>query len=624
MGGVTVLRAIQDEVQRVVEAVAAALGLEVEIVDEELTIVGGTGKYTARIGAKEEAGRREDGYLYGRVLTTGEHFIVPNPGGDPGYDPSVRLGTTDELAEICCPIRLEGRIIGVIGLVAFDAEQRRRMLTAADQMLAFVQRMADLLAGRVQALQAHRELLEASGRLEAIIGAMHDGVLSVQRSGEISHCNDAAAGLLGLGRDRLVGRRIEEVMPGTGISEVLATGQGYVEREELFHLDGRTLQLVVTAMPITGPQGLTGAVAVFRDIGQVRRLVYNLALESRAQSFDDLKGESPGLREVIRQARRIASSPATVLITGESGTGKDLLARAIHHAGPRRGGPFIAVNCGALPEHLLESELFGYAAGAFTGARRDGKPGRFELADGGTLFLDEIGDLPLHLQVKLLHVLQRREVERVGGIRPVQVDVRVIAATNRDLAQMVQEGQFRPDLYFRLNVIPLQMPPLRERPEDLPVLLQHFLQVHAARLGRPPMRCSRAVQAALARYGWPGNVRELENAVEYAVNVATEDEIRVEHLPPWLLRSLPGLQAEAEAADAAEAEAVETAPPAAGHLPAGPLRRQVADLERRVLAAYLEAYGRNGEALAQVARALGLSRATLYRKLKALGLLDSR
>jgi PAS domain S-box-containing protein len=602
---------MQAEVQQVAEAVAAALGVEVEIVDETLTVVGGTGKYLMRVGLKEEEGRKENGYVYGRVLTTGLHFIIPEPQKDPAYDQSVLEGTTEELAEICTPIKLEGRLIGVIGLVAFTQEQRARILQEPNHMLAFVQRMADLLASRILADTAHKKLVQATGHLQALIAAIHDGILSVDLTGQVTHWNSAAEALLGLRREELLYRPVEEVLPGAGLAGVLSTGQGFADREEVLTVGGRTVHLVLTVTAIEVDGLRSGAVVVLRDIRQVRRLVYNLALENQSQSFADIKGESPAIRSVLDQAKRIAHSQATVLITGESGTGKDLLARAIHFQGSRRHGPFIALNCGALPESLLESELFGYVAGAFTGALKSGKPGKFELADGGTIFLDEIGDLPLHLQVKLLHVLQRREVERVGGTRTIPVSVRVIAATNRSPEQMVKEGQFRSDLFFRLNVIPLHMPPLRDRPEDIPLLLRHFLQVHAKRLGRASAAATPDAHSALRRYGWPGNIRELENAVEYAVNVATGDEIGLDCLPPWLGESRNSGR------DGVEQRAFLM--PAAG----GSLREQVTELERQVLVGYLETYGRGGEVIDRIGRELNLSRATLYRKLNRLGLLGS-
>lgn len=237
---------------------------------------------------------------------------------------------------------------------------------------------------------------------------------------------------------------------------------------------------------------------------------------SEVRGFGDLVGESPALRKVQQQIDLVAPTQATVLITGESGTGKELVARAIHERSPRRGQPLITVNCSAIPEALFESEFFGHARGAFTGAQRD-KPGRFELANGGTLFLDEIGELPLPMQAKLLRVLQEQEVERVGETKARKIDVRILAATNRDLAAEVEAGRFRQDLFYRLSVFPIENPPLRERREDIPRLAEHFIKVAAKRMNRRPPKLTTAASRQLAAREWPGNVRELQNAVERAV-----------------------------------------------------------------------------------------------------------
>jgi two-component system response regulator PilR (NtrC family) len=252
-------------------------------------------------------------------------------------------------------------------------------------------------------------------------------------------------------------------------------------------------------------------------------------IEQRYQ-FGNLIGKSQGMQQVFATIGRLGDSKATVLVTGESGTGKELVAKAIHFNSTRKLRPFVTVNCGAIPQELMESELFGHVKGAFTGAVA-AKQGLFEVADGGTLFLDEVSELPLHLQVKLLRVLEDPEIRPVGGIKPVRVDVRIVAATNRNLPQALERGAFREDLFYRLNVISLHIPPLRERREDIPLLANHFLQKFAAAAGTPPKLISPEALSAIELYAWPGNVRELENVIERAVTLETEAVIRVESLP---------------------------------------------------------------------------------------------
>jgi len=265
--------------------------------------------------------------------------------------------------------------------------------------------------------------------------------------------------------------------------------------------------------------------------GDLAREVVRLRDEvAGRQRLGPILGRSSAMQELFRAIERVAPSRASVLIRGESGTGKELVARALHEHGPRRDGPFVAVNCAAIPETLLESELFGHERGAFTGATGQ-RVGRFEAAHGGTLFLDEIGEIPLNLQAKLLRVLQERTVERLGGGAPIEVDVRIVAASNRDLEASVRQRTFRDDLYFRLNVVPLVLPPLRARREDLPLLVANVLDRIAKETGRPAPRISDAAREALQQYGWPGNVRELENAIERAATFAEADELGLEDLP---------------------------------------------------------------------------------------------
>ncbi|HHY39349.1 MAG TPA: sigma 54-interacting transcriptional regulator [Clostridia bacterium] len=589
------LSAIKETAQQVAEALASALGIEAEIVDDDLTIIAGTGRYFDRIGSKEERGDKAAGFIYGRVLASGMEYIVEDPRSDPTYDPSVREGTTEETAEVCAPIQLDGQVIGVMGLVAFDEVQRHALLRNKEQLLVFVRRMASLLSSKVSES-------EMAGRLRAVLESIHEGILAVDENGIITHCNSQAEALIRLPKEKIIGHHVSSILPGTPMTEVLKNQKGYVEREEIYQSSQGLLHFFVTARPIISGGKVTGVVASIRDIADVRRLIYDMTSHDQPCTFDDILGNSRAIIEVKSRAQKVARGNATILLLGESGTGKEFFARAIHYSSPRGGGPFITVNCGAIPDTLLESELFGYEGGAFTGARKEGKAGKFELANGGTIFLDEIGDLPLHLQVKLLHVLQRKQVERVGGNKIIPVDVRVIAATNKDLERMMQEGEFRTDLYFRLNVIPIFIPPLRERKEDIDVLVNHFTARHCALAGKEIKGVSPTVRELFHHYDWPGNVRELENVIEYAVNLESEDIITIDSIPPRL-RNLKV------------------------DLPVGkdlhqPLKSLVRMTEAQVLSEYLSRYGLTLEGKLRAARALGISQATLYRKLRKLGLLE--
>ncbi|HEY9401420.1 MAG TPA: sigma-54 dependent transcriptional regulator [Pyrinomonadaceae bacterium] len=336
---------------------------------------------------------------------------------------------------------------------------------------------------------------------------------------------------------------------------------------------------------------------IIRQAARVRHLEEeNLKLRASLDArrgFGRLLGSSPALEGILKQARAVASTSATVLLAGENGTGKEMLARAIHEESPRAAGPFVAVSCAALPEELIESELFGHEKGAFTGAMQ-ARMGRFELADGGTLFLDEIGELSQAVQVKLLRVLQDRTFERLGGTKTLSVDIRLIAASNRDLEREVEEGRFRRDLFYRLNVVPLQLPPLRERREDLPILAAHLAAKAADKHGRPPAALDPALLEALQEYDWPGNVRELENLMERLVVLTTGSRLGTEFLPEKMLH----IQRPADASEGGGGDEETT------------LEGAMLSLKRRLLVSAMQAEGGNKAA---AAKRLGISRSYFHR-----------
>ena len=328
-----------------------------------------------------------------------------------------------------------------------------------------------------------------------------------------------------------------------------------------------------------------------------------------AFDFGAIIGDSPALREVLARVEQVAPTASTVLLRGETGTGKELVAHAVHINSPRESGPFVRVNCAALAPGILESELFGHEKGAFTGAVAR-RAGRFELADGGTLFLDEVGDLPMEVQIKLLRALQEREFERVGGTETLKVDVRVVSATNRNLETMIGEGKFREDLYYRLNVFPIHLPALRERVEDIPRLVEHFLIRFGRNSGKAIRGISADAVAALQGYPWPGNVRELENAIERAMIVARSHEIQAADLE--LFR-----RASTAPTNSSPAPVVSLATPPLGQPSARPLSARLLDEEKREIMAAIERLGGN---IAGAARQLGINRSTLYYRLRKHGL----
>ncbi len=595
----SILKEISDSVTQVAEAISIAIGVEVEIVDTDLTILGGTGVYATRIGQKEEDGRLDSNYLYARVLRSGVTESIEDAIKDEDYD-KMGGGRTyfGELAEICTPIKTREHIIGIIGLIAFTEEQRSILLDKKRSMVTFVEKMADLLATKAIQQEMLEDVEDSRDEMSIVLETTHEGIFALDKSGYIKHCNNMAANLFKTTKADMIGSHINDFMMGTPALEVISTGQGYTENEEMFKTERGQMHFIVTAKPFMSGDEIGGVVISFRDIEEAQKLVYNINTRALKNTLDDIIGISDEIKRAKKQALITAKGNSTVLITGESGTGKEMFAKAIHYASPRGEGPFVTVNCGAIPENLLESELFGYEKGAFTGASDKGKVGKFETANGGTIFLDEIGDMPLHLQVKILHVLQNMRFERVGGNKNIIVDVRVIAATNKDLEGMIQEGTFREDLYYRLSVIPLMIPPLRERRNDIKLLMHHFLQKYNTFMNRKITGFTREVEELYLNHSWPGNVRELENAVEYGTNMAFGDTIGIDEVPARLLRNEESIMKFQDSTL--------------------PLADQVKRYEKEIITRKLKKYGTSGNAKDTVAKELGLSRATLYRKLTEL------
>ncbi len=358
-----------------------------------------------------------------------------------------------------------------------------------------------------------------------ILETVSEGILAIDQNGKIIRINSAAQEILNVKSQKVLGEDVGEVLnENVPMLQTLLTGNDYDNKEMSLVINGRRIHYLTTGRAIKDDKAQTvGVVATLKDMGKVREMVYSLT-RPQAITFKDIVYKSDLLGKVIDLAKLSAKTDSTVLIQGESGTGKELFARAIHWGSNRRDKPFVPLNCAALPDTLLESELFGYQGGAFTGAKKEGKQGLFEFAKGGTVFLDEIGELPVHLQVKLLRVLQEGKIRRVGSVEEIPVDVRVVAATNRELNKMVEENQFRKDLFYRLNVIPVQIPPLRDRIEDVVILADFFLKKFTLKTSKRIPRFSEETLNILKTYHWPGNVRELENVVERAVILTPEDK----------------------------------------------------------------------------------------------------
>jgi len=432
---------------------------------------------------------------------------------------------------------------------------------------------------------------------ETILNSVSDGVFTVDHEWRITSFNPAAETITGIPRAQALGKHCWEVFRSNmcetdcALRRTMKQGKAFVDTATyIVKADKTRIPVVVSTSLLKDEHGtVLGGVETFRDMSQVEEL--RKELEGRYQA-GDMVSRSPSMQAIFRMLPQVAESDSTVLIRGETGTGKELLSRAIHNMSPRKEKPFVAINCGALPDTLLESELFGYKAGAFTHAARD-KPGHFALAEGGTILLDEIGDLSPAFQVRLLRVLQEKTYQPLGATHSVRADVRILAATNRDLAELMQKGAFRQDLYYRIHVLRLDLPPLRERKEDIPMLVEHFLARMRRLHNKAPAGVGQEALSLLMFHDYPGNIRELENIVEHASVLCQDGEIQV-HCLPQTLQASPFRQR-----------------------PRGVKPASIQSTQIRVIQ---DALRRNHYSRLAAAKDLDMHKSTLYRKIKRLGI----
>lgn len=436
-----------------------------------------------------------------------------------------------DFATLAAPIYYKGEIIGVLAALSQKANVNRHSL-------GVVASAAKAISIEYEAYKNIKHIVDKNKCESAIVETLTDGVLTVDKDGFVTFMNQVGAEILCVDRESSIGKHISDVVDFKPvILDVLKTGKGYIDKEFLLtKRSGDKIHFMKTAVPIKDEKGnIITVVDTFRKIKRVNKMVNELSGSYANFSFDDIIGSSIKIQDCISKAKASAKSMSNVLITGESGTGKELIAHAIHNHSDRRNQPFVSINCGAIPRELLESELFGYEPGSFTGASTKGRMGKFELADGGTIFLDEIGEMPIDMQVKLLRVIQDRKITRIGGNNIFDLDVRIIAATNKDLFEQCRKGCFREDLYYRINVLHVNLPPLRERKEDISELIMHFMNKLSVKLNKEIYDISPVAMNKIVSYSWPGNIRELENTVERAVNlcsghIISEDDVFIDNV----------------------------------------------------------------------------------------------
>lgn len=575
---------IKEDIQHIAYAIESVLNIDVTIVDGDLVRIAGTGTYLDKIGEKVD-----DFSAFRKSYKEQSIIFIDDPTNSEICKECYGNKNCMEFAEVCCPIVYEDKSYGVIGLIAFTEEQASIIKEKENDLINFLGKMADLISSKLKAHIKTYELELEKKKLETLFDNMDKAVVSIDTNGKIDKYNSKFISMFKPGED-ISGENIFKVLDF--ISKPTEDNFKKSKSCSFFYKRNSHDSKGIYNMNKIELQGeLKGYVIDFIDKKDAIKN-YNKMNKDYKIKLDNIIGNSKEIMKSKKEASIASRSASTVLITGESGTGKELFARAIHNHSDRVENPFITVNCAAIPDNLLESELFGYEEGAFTGAKKGGKIGIFELANKGSIFLDEIGDMSLHLQAKLLRVLQEKELNKLGGKSNIFVDVRIIAATNKDLEKMVAEGTFREDLFYRLNVIPIKLPSLRERKEDIPLIIDFMIKEYSKKLEKNVTDIDKSVLDTMINYRWPGNIRELQNIIEYSVNMSSTSIITIDVIPQKLKN--------VEVDYAKDDSSITT----------------LEELERREIIKALNKFKDYKKDKDLAAKSLGISRSTLYRKLE--------
>ena len=576
----SILKDIQEAVIKYANILSQILQVEVEIVDDNLIRVAGTGIYKDKI----DIDISEEGYVYKKVIECGESQIIYEPGEDNLCIPCPKRGFCGEKFEMSTPIKLKERTIGVIGLICSNDQQKEHLMASFDVYMAFLQQISEFISSTAYEKKESIRTQTLLQLLNFVVDKTEQGVIILNKDNCITHINENGLKELNLSGD-YTNHKVQIKISGDNVFNL---------QEYKLMVDKEVFFVIGNIYPIKFNESQYDRMFFFQDSRKFKEKLSSFTGFNKVIKSKDIFGKSKQIQKLKQDVKKIATSISTVLITGESGTGKEMFARAIHDESDRKDKPFIAINCGAIPDMLLESELFGYAKGAFTGADPMGKMGKFEFANKGTILLDEIGDMPLYLQTKLLRVLQERSITRIGSNTSIDIDVRVLAATNKDLVKAIKENKFREDLYYRLNVIPFEIPPLRERKEDIKILIETFIEKYCSLFNKNflDIKLGEDIWQIFYNYEWPGNVRELENAVEYIINMmGTDGLITKEILPKSVFYNKPNVFNNEDEIFTLKY------------------------LEKNAIKNALQKYGTTTEEKKVVAMKLGIGIATLYRKI---------
>lgn len=584
---------IKDSVQEVCDAVSAILSVDVTVVNTNLERVAATGKYKSEIGNK-----LPDGCYYSMILQNEKINHLENIIEKEKCKNCKSVETCEELATLGYPIVAEnGELLGVMGLIAFKESEKEYIHGNYEAVNTFLEKLSYLLAGNLSYEITIGDLHLKNKEMNNLIDSLDYGIIITDENFVIKSVNKEALSLLKTSIEKIKHKKIYDIFENLSSSDISEKRILPLKSK----LSKENSEFVMDVVENKVGVEIKSYLFEISKYSKVLKNAYDILENKETVDFSQILGNSYVLKNTINLAKQISPGDSSVMLRGESGTGKELFARAIHNSSSRKNNMFIAINCASIPENLLESELFGYEKGAFTDANQRGKIGRFELANGGTLFLDEIGDLPIHLQPKILRVLQEGSFMRLGGSKSIDVDFRLITATHKNLEDMIKNNTFREDLYYRLNVIPINVPPLRERKEDIQIIAEDKLRHYCNKLNKESKEFSQELMEVFYSHKWNGNVRELENIIEYLVNITDDRVITKEYLPSSFLNIEQINNPKLESRNYLEKNKN--------------LKELTEEFEKNVIFEYLKEYGDSTASKEIISKKLGMNLSTLYRKL---------
>lgn len=591
----SVLYSLKSNLKEYALTISEAINVDVEIVDSDLMRIAGTGRKQSLTDIYME----EEGHICKHVMETKQKIIIEKPGLHMiCLENCIHKKNCNMSFVISDPIIFEDKAIGAINLVCFTNEQKLRVKNSLNILSKFCTKTSQLVASKAGHLKLEKDKVNLLNKFNRILNIVEDNIIFLNKDKKIIYTNEKSEQTLGYCKDEIKNRAFEDVFY---FDHDINSNQNFVSSEKVYYFEkDKKIKKVLGKINVIDKD--SNYIFSFRD--QIDNIV-PIRKNNKGKSHDyKFIGENKDIIKLKNRIKKYSKSNSVVLIQGETGTGKEIVAKTLHYESSRKDNPFVVVNCGAIPENLLESELFGYAKGSFTGASKDGKVGKFEIANNGTIFLDEIGDMPMQLQVKLLRVLQENSIQKIGSSENIPLNIRVISATNKDLTKLIKEGTFREDLYYRLNIIPIKIPPLRERIDDLNLLISYFIERKCEELGISYFKFDKESIDYLKGYNWPGNIRELENLIEFIANTIddSEETVRKEIIQEKIIyNSKDKITSSFQEYNNKNFD---------NFTP-----RTYSNEEKLKIIRLLEYYGDDVEGKKEVARELGVSLSTLYRKI---------